>query len=348
MNNDQLYLQRAIDLAQLGAGNHAPNPRVGAVVVYQDRIIGEGYHEQYGEGHAEVNAIASVATADQIYLNQATIYVTLEPCFHYGKTPPCVDLILKHQIPRVVIGCVDDFEQVGGKSIEKLRTAGVEVIVGVLEQEAKHLARRFLTTVQKKRPYIVLKFAQSKDGYIGQVGKEVAISDSLCKRLVHQWRTEEAAIMIGTTTALVDNPRLDNRHFFGAAPLRIVLDRELKIPTTHHLLDGNQTTWVVTTQTQKQELNNVKYLNLDFDDQLLPHLLEALQKQRVQSVLVEGGATLLQHFFAANLWDECRVITSPKLLHEGIAAPRLPITAELLEQQSIGQQSIDYYYNFDV
>lgn len=343
-NSDEVYMQRAIDLARLGMGNHAPNPRVGAVIVHQDRIIGEGYHEQYGQAHAEVNAVAAVMEEDKHLLNQATIYVTLEPCFHYGKTPPCVNLLLKHNIPRVVIACQDTSAKVGGKSIQKLRDNGVEVVVGVLEKQAKQLARRFLTNIHQKRPYVVLKFAQSADGYIGQHGKEVAISDVICKRLVHQWRVAESAIMVGTNTALVDNPQLNARHYFGNDPIRIVLDRKGKLEPTANLLDGTQPTIVFTEKKEQYILPNVEWVMIDFGEQMLEKLLVYLYTQGIQSVLVEGGAGLIHSFLEAGLWDEGRVITSPSKIYSGIAAPVLPLSQKENTMQ-LGSHICAYYFN---
>ncbi len=330
---DNLYLKRALELAELGAGYNAPNPRVGAVIVYQNRIIGEGYHQQYGQAHAEVNAVANVAKVDKKYLRKATIYVTLEPCFHYGKTPPCVDLILQNKIPRVVISCIDSFAAVAGQSVEKLRAAGVEVTVGVLEKEGLHLARRFFTTIHQKRPFIVLKFAQSADGFIGKEGEEVAISSAICKRAVHGWRSKEAAILVGTNTALVDNPRLDNRHYWGASPLRLVIDRDLRLPQNLHLFDGSNPTWVFTEKTEFPRLKNVRFVSLHLQSNGLKNILEYLQKQKIQSILVEGGRQLLQSFLDSSLWDECRIIDSPIKLYSGIAAPR--VNPSLLEEQSL-------------
>jgi diaminohydroxyphosphoribosylaminopyrimidine deaminase/5-amino-6-(5-phosphoribosylamino)uracil reductase len=320
---DELYMQRAIELANRAGGYNAPNPRVGAVVVYQDKIIGEGYHERSGEGHAEVNAIASVQPENRALLPNSTIYVTLEPCFHYGKTPPCVELILKHKIPRVVIACKDPFEKVAGQSIQKLQEEGVEVLVGVLEKEATWLVRRFFTTVQKKRPYVLLKFAQSKDGFMGDPSKEISISNPLSKRLVHQWRSEETAIMVGTNTALVDNPQLNNRLYYGRTPLRLVLDRQLRLPEDLYLFDNTIETWVFTAEKKVSTRDKVRYISLDFDANLLTRILAYLHEQKIQSVLVEGGQQLLQGFLDANLWDEAKVLSSNENLKQGVAAPEI-------------------------
>jgi diaminohydroxyphosphoribosylaminopyrimidine deaminase/5-amino-6-(5-phosphoribosylamino)uracil reductase len=328
---DELYMQRAIELADRAGGYNAPNPRVGAVVVYQDEIIGEGYHERCGEGHAEVNAIAAVQPENRGFLSKATIYVTLEPCFHYGKTPPCVELILKHNIPRVVIACKDPFEKVAGQSIQKLQAEGVEVVLGVLEKEAAWVVRRFFTNVQKKRPYVLLKFAQSKDGFMGDPTKEVAISNPLSKRLVHQWRSEETAIMVGTNTALIDNPQLNNRLYFGRTPLRLVLDRALRLPEDLYLFDNSIETWVFTAEKKESSIDKIRYVSLDFDADVLPSILAYLQEQKIQSILVEGGRQLLQGFIDANLWDEAKVLSSNENLKQGVVAPE--ISSEYLKSE---------------
>jgi diaminohydroxyphosphoribosylaminopyrimidine deaminase/5-amino-6-(5-phosphoribosylamino)uracil reductase len=319
---DELYMQRAIALAQLAGGYQQPNPKVGSVIVYQDKIIGEGYHQQYGQAHAEVNAVASVK--DKSLLTQSTIYVTLEPCHHYGKTPPCVDLILQHKIPRVVIGSEDPFPQVAGQSIQKLRNAGVEVVIGVLKKEIEWLNRRFFTTVRKNRPYIILKYAVSADGFIGREGEEIKISNAFSQRLVHRWRAEEAAIMVGTNTALTDDPQLGNRLYPGPAPHRIVLDRKGRLPKDLQLFDQSLPTLVLTEE-PKADQPNLEYLQLPFQSQdFLPSLLAALQGRKIQSVLIEGGAALLQSFLDAGLWDELRVLEANQKLGEGLAAPVLP------------------------
>ena len=326
-------MRRCIQLANRAGGYNAPNPRVGALIVYQNQIIGEGYHQQYGQAHAEVNAVASVAEEHRQLLSQSTIYVTLEPCFHYGKTPPCVDLILEHQIPRVVIACTDPFEKVAGQSIKKLKEHGVEVVVGVLEEEATWLARRFFTNVQQKRPYVLLKFAQSKDGFIGNTNEEIAISNAMSKRLVHKWRSEEAAIFVGTNTALVDDPQLNNRLYFGRNPLRLVLDRQLRLPEQLHIFDGTIETWVFTAQKDCPERKGVRFITLDFDERLIERILDYLYQHKIQSVMVEGGRQLLQSFIDAGLWDEARVFVGNKRLGNGVEAPVVPV--QYLEKEQI-------------
>ena len=336
---DNLYMQRCIDLAEMSGGYNQPNPKVGAVIVYKNKIIGEGYHQRYGEGHAEVNAVAAVA--DKTLLSESTIYVTLEPCHHHGKTPPCVDLILKHKIPRVVIGAVDPYHEVAGKSIEKLRKAGVAVTVGLLQGAVEDLNRRFFTNVRKKRPYIILKYAVTADGFMGQEAKNVRISNPLCQRLLHRWRAEEAAIMVGTNTALIDNPRLNNRLYFGRQPIRLVLDRELKIPKTHQLFDGTIQTIVFTATEEKSTIVGVEYVQLPFGEpNFFGALMSCLESRKIQSVLVEGGAQLIESFLDANIWDELRILRSNScLLGEGIPAP-MPKNAVLKASLPLGMDSL--------
>jgi diaminohydroxyphosphoribosylaminopyrimidine deaminase/5-amino-6-(5-phosphoribosylamino)uracil reductase len=344
---DNIYMRRCIDLAHLSGGFNQPNPMVGAVIVYKGKIIGEGYHQRYGEGHAEVNAVASVV--DKSVLSESTIYVTLEPCFHYGKTPPCVDLILQYKIPRVVIGAVDPYHEVSGKSIEKLRELGVMVKVGVLQAEIEVLNRRFFTVVRKKRPYIILKYASSADGFMGQPDKNVRISNPLCQRLLHRWRAEEAAIMVGTNTALIDNPKLNNRLYFGRQPIRLVLDRALKIPRTHYLFDGTISTIVFTACEEKSTILGVEYVQLPFGEpNFFGALMSCLETRKIQSVLVEGGAQLIESFLDANIWDELRILRSNScLLGEGIPAP-MPKNAILKASLSLGMDSLQVLHPIDL
>ena len=324
---DELYMARAIALAQKARNYNKPNPEVGALIVYENRIIGEGYHALYGQAHAEVNAVNSVKEADKHLLDKSTIYVTLEPCFHFGKTPPCVELILKHKIPRVVIGALDTFSLVAGQSIEKLKANGVEVKVGVLEKEVLHLTRRFFTNIEKQRPYIVLKFAQSADGFIGKKDQEIPITDAYTKKLVHKWRGEEQAILVATNTAITDNPQLTNRFTKAKQPLRLVIDKKLQIQPTAHLLDNTQMTWVFTTpQYFDATLNkhNLKYIPIQAQDNALylQEILAYLHQAKIQSILVEGGAKLLQTFIDLQLFDEIRQLIAPQVyLQDGIPAP---------------------------
>lgn len=324
MSVHEKYIQYCLQLAQLGAGRVAPNPMVGAILVYEDRIIGEGYHRLYGQAHAEVNCVNSVAEADRPLISQSTMYVSLEPCAHFGKTPPCSRLIISEKIPRVVIGCADPFAEVNGRGIQQLKDAGVEVTVGVCEKEAIELNKRFFTFHQQQRPYIILKWAQSADGLItGNGEKRVLISGDTSNRLVHRWRSEEAAIMVGARTAILDDPALTTRLWPGSNPLRIVLDMNNRMPSHLQLLNGQVRTLIFNGDRESEEgLNHWHKLNATLP--VLPQVLTALYEQQVQSVMVEGGATLLQSFIDAGLWDEARVIVNPGLeIGQGLAAPQL-------------------------
>lgn len=325
------YMQRCLELAAMGNGNVAPNPMVGAVLVYKDTIIGEGHHEQYGEGHGEVNALASVLPENRQFIPESTLYVNLEPCSHYGKTPPCSDLVIAQKIPKVVIACTDPNPQVAGRGIAKLEAAGVEIIRPCLEEKAIELNRRFFTFQSKKRPYIVLKWAQSKDGFMAKkTGEPVWISNALSKRLTHRWRSEESAIMVGRRTAELDNPQLNVRHWTGNSPLRIALDRAKKLPQNLHLFDGNIPTLIFTDKESLKnstEINkeNITYQTIDFSEPILPQILHHLHEQNVLSVLVEGGPKLLNSFIDLNLWDEARIFTGSGFLGDGLAAPNVPV-----------------------
>ncbi len=320
-NQNVKYIQRCFELAVKGMGNVAPNPLVGSVIVHQGRIIGEGYHELYGTHHAEVNAVNSVKEKDRHLLKEATLYVNLEPCAHFGRTPPCADLIVKHQIPNVVIACQDPFEKVAGKGIQKLKDAGINVTLGVLEKEAQELNKRFFTFFIKKRPYIILKWAQTQDGFFAKKdGQQHWISNKIAKRLTHKWRTEEQAIMVGTHTAKVDNPQLTARLWKGQNPLRIVLDKNLRLKDDLHIYDENAPTWVFTEGTPRLP----QHRQATFNDELLEHILMELFKQNIQSVIVEGGKTLLESFLAKDLWDEARIFTGNVYFRDGIQAPKLP------------------------
>jgi len=329
MNEDEKYLARCIQLARNGQSGAAPNPMVGAVIVCDGRIIGEGYHIRCGGPHAEVNAVRSVKLEDEHLLTRSTIYVSLEPCSHYGKTPPCADLIISKGIPRVVVGCIDPFSEVAGRGIDKLRRAGIEVKVGVLEKECLELNHRFITCHTRKRPYTILKWAQSADGFIDRertspTENPVVFSNPYTSMLVHRLRADVQAIMVGRRTALLDNPSLTVRHWTGESPLRIVIDRELTLPDTLHLFDGQVPTWVFTEQSEHPSKPGVEYITIDYDCPVLTQILDTLYAHRIQTLLVEGGATLLQSFIDAGLWDEARIETSPILLEKGIKAPILP------------------------
>ncbi|TWI82017.1 bifunctional diaminohydroxyphosphoribosylaminopyrimidine deaminase/5-amino-6-(5-phosphoribosylamino)uracil reductase RibD [Chitinophaga japonensis] len=341
---DELFMQRCLQLAQQGAGQVAPNPMVGAVLVHQGRIIGEGYHRRYGQAHAEVECVQQVAEADRPLIPQATMYVSLEPCAHYGKTPPCADLIVAQQIPRVVIGCMDTFSAVSGKGIEKLQRAGVEVSVGMLERASRELNRRFFTFHEKQRPYIILKWAQCPAGFMATLnGEPVRLSNPYSDRLVHRWRSEEMAILVGTRTALTDNPRLTNRLWTGRSPLRLVIDRELGTPRHYHLWDGTVPTWFFTEKATGSD-GATETMQVDFRQPLLPQLMQRLYERNISSVLVEGGAYVLQRFIEAGLWDEARVINGSNMLAEGQKAPVLP-RALLIDETTLEGDRVLYYRN---
>lgn len=317
----EFFMRRCLQLAALAQGHTSPNPMVGAVVVYDGRIIGEGYHRCCGEAHAEVNAINSVR--DKSLLAKSTLYVSLEPCSHYGKTPPCCELIISCRIPRVVVGCTDPFPEVSGRGIGRLREQGIEVTTGILEDECRALNRFFMTFQEKKRPYIILKWAQSSDGFIDRRRPDceppAQLSDALTRVWAHRLRAVCDAILVGTRTAVADNPSLTTRHWSGKNPLRIAIDRNGTIPAQARLLDGSAPTLIV----GKCSSPTVDTLPLPSDDNAIEALMPELARRKIQSLLVEGGAHLLQSFIDAGLWDEARIETSPLLLHEGIAAPRI-------------------------
>ena len=324
MTKDEKYIARCIQLAKNACCNAAPNPMVGAVIVHNGIIIGEGYHIRCGEPHAEVNAIRSVK--NESLLKEATIYVSLEPCSHYGKTPPCADLIIEKGIPEVVIGCMDPFSMVAGRGIEKLRKAGIKVTVGVLEKECQELIRRFITFNTQKRPYITLKWAESADGFIDknrEGGSPVLLSTPLTSMVVHKRRAEHDAILVGRRTALLDNPSLTTRNWFGKDPIRLVIDKDLTLPKDLCLFDGKIRTIIFTQKVSAENHPSVEYIRLDFTQNILPQIMEVLYNLKVQSLLVEGGSILLQSFIDEDLWDEAYIETSPIYLNEGIRAPKI-------------------------
>jgi diaminohydroxyphosphoribosylaminopyrimidine deaminase/5-amino-6-(5-phosphoribosylamino)uracil reductase len=347
MVKHEKYMQRCIELAELGAGQVSPNPMVGAVVVHDGKIIGEGYHHKYGQAHAEVNAIAQVtanyANAEELF-KQSVIYVSLEPCAHYGKTPPCADLIIKHQIPLVVVGCRDPFDQVDGKGIEKLKAAGIEVITGVLEKECQWLNRRFFTRVQKHRPYIVLKWAQTDDGFFApHDNSQLWITGEESRKLVHKWRSEEDAILVGKNTAAIDNPQLNVRYWEGKSPKRVVIDRRLELNKNLNIFDQSVDT-LIFNEIKFDTAGKNKYIALeDFDRYVPQYILYQLYLQDIQSVIIEGGAHTLQTFIEAGLWDEARVLTGKIVLKNGIKAPQ--ITGIIAEESSVGDDHLQVIYN---
>lgn len=320
---EEKYMRRCIELAKNGLCNVSPNPMVGAVIVCDGQIIGEGYHIRCGEAHAEVNAIRAVK--DESLLKRSTIYVSLEPCSHYGKTPPCADLIIEKQIPHIVIGCQDPFSEVAGRGIQKLRDAGREVTVGVLEEECKSLIRRFITFNTLHRPFITLKWAESADHFIDierTGGKPVLLSSPFTSMLVHKKRAEADAIMVGRRTALLDNPSLTVRNWYGHNPIRVVLDRALSLPDDLQIFDGNVST-LIFTEKQQPEKKNITYITINFSHNPLKQIMEALYQRKIQSLLVEGGRQLLQSFIDNELWDEAYIEKCPSRLHSGVKAPQM-------------------------
>lgn len=326
MNEHKTFMQRCIELAYKGIGNVAPNPMVGAVIVYNNQIIGEGYHQKYGYEHAEVNAINSVKTPE--LLEKSTIYVSLEPCSHFGKTPPCADLIIEKKIPNVVVGSIDSFSAVSGKGIEKLKNAGVNVITDILNDECRWLNKRFFTFHEKKRPYIILKWAQTKDGFIDKIRKKDCVKEptwinsELSRILVHKWRTEEQAILVGTTTALNDNPALNARQWPGKSPLRLVIDRELKIPKNYKLNDATIETIVFNDITDERKIN-LEYKKLYFQKNIPQQICSFLFEKNIQSLIIEGGKKTAESFIDSGLWDEARIFTASTSFFEGLKAPRI-------------------------
>lgn len=319
------YLARCIQLAKNGLGSTYPNPLVGSVIVHNGKIIGEGWHRKAGEPHAEVHAVNSVK--DKSLLKESTIYVSLEPCSHYGKTPPCCDLIIAHKIPKVVVGTIDPFSKVAGTGIQRLKENGCEVTVGVMEKECLELNKRFFTFHNKKRPYIILKWAESSDGFIAPLVKNtkapVWISNEFSRQLVHQWRAQEQAILVGTKTVLDDNPKLDVRDWTGKNPTRIVLDRSGKIDSTYFANKANTKTILITEQENLTLGDNVTTEIITFDNQLSQKIVEMVYRLGLQSIIIEGGRQTLQTFIDDFLWDEARVFVSNTILHEGIPAPQL-------------------------
>lgn len=331
MSSDLVYIQRCLELAANGLGNVAPNPMVGAVIVLNNKIIGEGYHQKCGEAHAEVNAVNSVL--DQSLLSEATIYVSLEPCAHFGKTPPCADLIVKHRFKRVVIACTDTFSEVSGKGIQRIKEAGIEVTVGVLEKEARDLNKRFFTFHEKKRPYVILKWAQSKDGFIdidrseGETGIHW-ITQKDTKQLVHKWRSEEPAILVGKQTVLQDNPSLTVREWSGKNPIRIILDSNAEV-SNGTLLEDDVPTYILNTVINKVE-GNKKWVQLP--NMEIKTILSVLYSLDIQSVIIEGGQHVLTSFIKSNSWDEARILTGTKDIRKGLLAPKVngKVTSDFL------------------
>lgn len=324
MNIHEKYIKRCIELAQNGLGTTYPNPMVGSVIVYNGQIIGEGWHKKAGEPHAEVNAVNSVK--DKSLLKKATIYVSLEPCSHFGKTPPCCDLIIANEIPNIVIGTVDPNEKVAGKGILKLIEAGRNVTVGVLEDECNELNKRFFTFHQKKRPYIILKWAESQDGFLSpkkvqdQDRKPIWITNQYSRQLVHKWRTEEQAILVGTQTVVDDNPKLNARDWSGNNPVRVILDQNNRISENSFIFDETVKT-IIFSKTAKASKENIQFEIVDFEKNSIPQILDVLYQNQIQSIIIEGGKQTLQSFIDENIWDEARIFIGKSVFENGTKAP---------------------------
>lgn len=340
--NDSFFMQRCVELAKLGSGRVAPNPMVGAVLVYKGEIIGEGYHEYYGGAHAEVNCLMSVRQQKSDLIAQSRLYVSLEPCNHFGKTPPCTDLILKNRIPEVTIGCIDRNALVSGAGVQRLKDAGVKVVTGVLEKECMELNKRFFTNQVFQRPYVILKWAQTSNGIIGDPAGRLHISNAYTNILVHKWRSEEQAVLVGCRTAIADDPLLTNRYGSGNQPTRIILCNKLPRKRLNmYAQDG--TTIVFNTEVDDTHSNVLmKKVN---SAGYLQEVLSVLYKMHIQSILVEGGSFTLQQFFDSGYWDECRIITNMQLAKDvGIPAPTLP-SMHLHATQTVLSDLIQYFAN---
>jgi diaminohydroxyphosphoribosylaminopyrimidine deaminase / 5-amino-6-(5-phosphoribosylamino)uracil reductase len=341
------YMLRCIELAKLGAGNVAPNPMVGAVLVYNERIIGEGYHKQYGQAHAEVNCVNSVNDENKNLISNSTLFVSLEPCAHTGKTAPCVDLIMAHKIPHVVIGCRDSFEKVNGKGIEKLIAAGIKVDVGILENDCKNLNKYFFTFYEKQRPYIILKWAQTYDGFIAKENNEaIKISNEQVNVLVHKCRTKTAAILVGTKTIEFDNPFLTARKWEGKNPIRFVIDVDLKLSLKSNVFNDDAHT-IILNKHKEEKNGNILFYKMDEKERLLNAFVRCCIEQKINAVIIEGGTKTINEFISANLWDEAMVITNTEMkLCKGIQAPILK-NEKLFETKNILTNKIDFYKQQD-
>lgn len=334
-----LFMRRALELAEWGRGYVSPNPLVGCVIVHVNKIIGEGWHREYGGPHAEVNAVNSVENQD--LLSESTVYVTLEPCAHWGKTPPCANLLVEKKVKKVIIAATDSNPLVGGKGIEILKNAGIQVETGVLEKEARWQNRRFFTQIEKKRPYVILKWAQTQDGFVARENFDSKwISNSLSRQLVHKWRAEEDSILVGKITAAHDNPRLDVRDWVGKNPIRVVLDSKLELTSDLKLFDQSIPTLIFNT-VKNESRENLTWIRLT---EITPEtVLNELHSRKIQSLIVEGGSSVLHQFIQSGLWDEARIFTAPSRFNRGISAPRL--NQNPTETLSIGTDRLDIYYH---
>lgn len=366
--NHEIYMQRCLELAKNALREAMPNPSVGAVLVHEGIIIGEGHTSPYGGPHGEVNCINSVRKQDRHLIPSATLYVSLEPCSHFGKTPPCSDLIIRNGIKKIVIGTIDPHLEVAGNGIRKLEEAGCEVIVGVLEKECRHLNKRFFTFHEKKRPYVILKWAESTDGFLSPLRpinpaewpqpqedeviqeniedkKPVWITGPYSRQLVHKWRSEEMAILVGTQTVLDDNPQLDVRDWTGPNPVRIVLDRSGKISGSYYVKNQKIKTIVLTEKNDLPNLENLQYENAAFDEYLPSAILEVLYRHNLLSVIIEGGRRTLQTFIDAGLWDEARVFRGVAALTDGTPAPQMACLP--VERKAVANDELLIFRNYD-
>lgn len=348
MNIHEKYIKRCIELALHGLGTTYPNPLVGSLIVHEGKIIGEGWHQKAGEAHAEVNAINSVK--DERLLKDSTIYVSLEPCSHFGKTPPCSDLIIEKGIRKVVIGTMDPFAKVAGRGIKKLMAAGCEVVVGILEKECNELNKRFFCYHKKHRPYIILKWAQTRDAFIAPETREekrpVWITNAYSGVLVHKWRTEEQGILVGTKTVQTDNPKLNARKWQGNSPVRIIIDRKLKTSGHASVFDGKQKTIVFCEKTPVEEYSeNITYEPIEFSENIAGVICDGLYKNGVQSIIIEGGSHTLQQFIDSGLWDEARIFTGASEFKNGVRAPKWKSEGRLQQEIQIGTDNLKIYRN---
>jgi diaminohydroxyphosphoribosylaminopyrimidine deaminase/5-amino-6-(5-phosphoribosylamino)uracil reductase len=349
VEKQEKYMRRCIELAKNGLGTTYPNPLVGSVIVYNNKIIGEGWHKKSGEPHAEVNAVNSVK--DKSLLKKSTIYVSLEPCSHFGKTPPCCDLIIENEIPNVVIGTIDPNIKVAGNGIKKLIEAGKNVTVGVLEAECLELNNRFFTFHLKKRPYVILKWAESQDGFIAPIKnlrkeqKPIWITNEFSRQLVHKWRSEEQAILVGTNTVIDDNPKLDVRNWEGNNPIRIILDQNNRIPKDSHIYDNKVKTIIISNLAQVNNGENTTFDVIDFERNLANQILNPLYKHKIQSVIIEGGLRTLKTFIEENLWDEARIFIGNNCFISGIKAPIIAL--KNIKKHSIGNDILIISRNND-
>lgn len=344
--NHEFYMRRCLELAILGMGKVSPNPMVGCVIVHENKIIGEGYHQKFGEAHAEVNAVnavfANYGEEASLLLKNATAYVSLEPCAHFGKTPPCADLLVKHGLKKVVIGSTDPFAGVNGKGIEKLKNGAVQVEIGVLAADCNQLNRRFFTRIKEQRPFIILKWAQTANGYFAPTdGQQAWISGPLANQLNHVWRTEEDAILVGKQTALSDNPRLTARNVAGKNPIRILIDRNLEVPISANLYNDEAKT-IVFNEVKTDVQGNIHFVQMeDMSFYLAQKIAFQLYLMDIQSVIIEGGAQILKQFIDASLWDEARIITAQTTWPSGILAPS--IAGTMVSEIELGTDVLKIY-----